>query len=518
MNSNPIQDNPQNESVIISFSSFLDCRGDNWRYEWKLHSDRKLRLNMQRLVESTPETSNDFWARYFLQILRGEREEINCGGKDNAQKHLSAYLQKVCKSVAIRLYGKHHHSLPLQEQYRLRDYFQMASLFANNPGELLRNFCLDLPSPIEAYAKERIQGKVNGEIRKQNQHINRLRYSDWGLMRNIAQPELEKALRSRLTPESVEHHIMVWQCFKEIYVSPTSQGSRRLNDPTIEVFKDIADCCNQRCYLLSYPAAAVKANTIEQMLKTCAQALRDGRKVLFVYPDPPKNGQDFSARDGWDLVSQDNSTEPLAKLAETEQWRCINSVLEEAFAQLPTYEQTLLRLDKQGLGLTGTQIGHIFGLEQFQVSRQLKYSRRKLLGAFVQWCHEHLKIQPANEEIKQLDSPLKSWLNKYCQAGLFGILEHVLLSANADDKEFLQQRYRLGFTNQEIALILQFSSSEVATKIAVIRQDIQEQFTTEVEVTLELKANALSHCQKKIATFVENWLPSYTFELREQRK
>ncbi|NEP62058.1 MAG: sigma-70 family RNA polymerase sigma factor [Symploca sp. SIO2G7] len=513
---NPLQDNHHNKPVIIRFSSFLDFRGDGYNKVWR--SDSQLRLNMQRLLESTSEKSKESWARYFLGVSRGEIEQINCGGKDQAQKHLSAYLQKVCESVAIRLYEKHYGSPTLWWQYGLRDYFQMANLFAHNPRELLKNFRLELPSSLQAYARERIQGKVEGEIRQQNQHLNRLRYSDWGLLRNVEQGELAKALRNRQILR-VEHHIMVWQCYREIYVSPASQSNRRLNDPTMALLQDIADCCNQRCDLLPYSVAAVDAHTSKQMLKTCAKVLRDWRIVRFDYPDAKM--PDFSTSDRWDLVSQNmlahDATDPLAELAQTQQWQWINSVLAAAFAQLPTDEQTLLMLDKQGLGLTGTQIGLIFGLKQFQVSRQLKYSRRKLLKALVEWCQEHLNIQPSNEEVKQLDSPLKSWLNQYCQACLFRILEQVVLGIAADGQEILRQRYRLGLTEKEIALNLQVKAASVATQITVARQQIQEQFTSTVEKQLELEADALSHCPQKIATFVENWLPSYTFVLKEPK-
>ena len=503
MNSNPMQD--QNGSIILKFSSFLEFPTDGFSRVWR--RDRKLQLNMQHLVEYALEDSQEFWARYFLRVLRREMESSNCG-EENAQKHLSAYLQKACEYVAVKLYYKHRRSPILLGQYGLRDYFQIASLSSNSPQKLLKNFHLNLPTSMTAYAQKRIEGEVKKVIRQENYHINRLKYSNWGLLRNVSRKELEKALQST-NQQIVEQYVLVWQCFKEIYVPTISQGSRSLDTPTKEVFKAIADCYNQRRYLLACPVSTIETNTVEQILETCAQALRNWRTIHFVYPDAPM--PDSSITNRWDLFAQDLSEqalrEPLVELAKTEQWQAINSVLEQAFTELPNYEQTLLRLDKQGLGLTGTQIGQIFALKQFQVSRQLKYSRRKLLKALAQWCHDYLNIQLGNEERKQLDDGLKSWLEKHCQAFLDNILEQVLLELTAEGKEILQQRYRLVLTEDVIAKKLGLTSAEVANQVTTVKQQIQEDFITELEAKLELNPNTLSHYPEVIATFIKNKLP-----------
>lgn len=501
----------ENLDIVFLFSRLiLGFRESGGRTIPIWRSDPKLQQNMQRLVELDRDATEEFWARYFLRVLREELEAESCGGQDYAKGHLFAYLQRLCYFVALKLNRKHSGVDFLRQLYTYQDYFQIANSFASDPAKLLKNFKFDLPYTVQAYAKPPLEGLIKQIIGKENKQINRLKYSHWGLLKNTKKGELEAALRGRVKQDQVEQYLLVWQCFMEIYASTTSHGSRSLAPPTDEEFQQMTRRYNQRRLGLYEPGEAVDECRVRQMLEVCTSAVRDWRTVSFSYPDANRDVFDPSSGDCWETIIPDipdyTSNELLARLEQEDAWNQINELLSQAFAQLSAYDQSLLRLWEPGLGLTQTEIALVLNLQQYQISRQLMRCKRSLLKAFAKACNESFNLHLSNNIIAQLDAPIEEWLEKHCKNFLTSILEAILPSINSEERRLLQLSYCQNFSYEEIQQELGIPVLNVSHKVANIKQFVLTTFTINLGAALEIYPNSLAPVDHKMDAFVEHWL------------
>ncbi len=501
----------ENSDIVSTFSKFiLNFRenGDRIIPIWQAYP--KLQQNMQHLLERDTDATEELWARYFLQVLREEVEANSCSSKDYAQGHLSAYLQTTCYSVALQLHHKHSRVDVFRRVYTYQDYFQKANVLASNPGEVLKKFNFEVPSKIQAYAQALLERAVIEQIRRENRHTSGLRFVGWGLLRNTRRRELQAALTGRISQDKVEQHVLTWQCFKEIYVPKTNNGSRRLAPPNNEEFQQIIQYYNQRRLELSEPGEVVAQASIVKMLEVCIAAVRDWRTVSFSYPDTNRDILGSSSDYGWETILQDSpdyrANKPLVKLEQQEAWHQINHILSQAFSQLSAGNQSLLRLWRASLGLTQTEIGLVFNLKQYQISRQYKRCQRSLLQDIAQGCSESLKITLSNEVIEQLDVPLQEWLEKHCQEFLTSILESIVPSINSGDRRLLQLYYCQNWSAEQISQELGIKTSSVEHKLTNLKNMFLNNFTINLATKLEIESNSLAAVADKIEAFVENWL------------
>ncbi|NEP08829.1 MAG: sigma-70 family RNA polymerase sigma factor [Symploca sp. SIO2C1] len=501
----------ENSDIVSTFSEFIlsfQENSDRIIPIWQAYP--KLQRNMQHLLELDTDATEELWARYFLKIFREGVEAKTCCRKDYAQGHLSAYLQTTCYSVALQLGHKHSRVDIFRRVYTYQDYFQKANVLASNPGELLKKFNFAVPSKIKAYAQALLERAVIEQIRRENRHTSGLRFVGWGLLRNTRRRELQAALIGRINQNRVEQHVLIWQCFKEIYVPKTNSGSRHLAPPNNEEFQQIVRCYNQRRLELSEPGETVDESQIAQILEVCTCAVRDWRTVSFSYPDTNRDILGSSTDYGWETIIQDSSdyraNEPLAKLEQQEAWQEINHILAKAFSQLSVDKQNLIRLSRAGLGLTQTEIALVLNLKQYQISRQYKRCQRSLLQYFTQGCSESLNINLSNEVIEQLDVPLQEWLQKHCQEFSTSILESIVPSINSGDRRLLQFYYCQNWSAEQIGRELGIKTSSVKNKLTNLKNMFLNHFTINLATKLEIESKSLAAIADKIAAFVENWL------------
>ncbi|NET58751.1 MAG: sigma-70 family RNA polymerase sigma factor [Symploca sp. SIO2E6] len=426
---------------------------------------------MQLLIESNEHTTEEFWARSFLKVLRGELDAEFYGGQDYAKRHLSAYCQVICYEVALTISQKFSYVTSLKQLYTYEDYFQIANLSASDPGKLFQKFIIDLPYTVKAYASKRLEGIVIELIRQDNKHINWLKYSSWGLLRNVRERELITALNGSINPKIVDQYILVWRCFNEIYVPSKSLGIRHLASPNNEEWQQIAQLYNQRRGESSQSGKLIKEEEVKQMLTACTLAVRYRRKVSFSYPDSSEYLR-------WEEIS-DTSSLPLARLEKQEACNQINAILSEAFAQLSNFEQKHIVL-QFGIKATQTEVAMLLNLKQFQVSRQWRHCKQRLLKAFVERCQERLNLALSNETIAQLDAPIKEWLKLHCQQFLSSLLEADFIYIHSEDKKIYQLHYCQGLSKDQIAQQLGLPIAEVTHRLRVIQQDLVTKFTNNI--------------------------------------
>jgi len=498
-------------TIVSLFSQFIRGfpeTGDRSTPGWQ--SEPKLRGNMQRLVELDPEATEEFWARYFLKVLRGELGVEECGGKGYAQGHLSAYLQLTCYHVALNLSRRYGSLDVFRQLYSFQDYFQKANLLASDPVELLRNFRLELFSSIRGYAWRRLRGLVSNQIRREHPPQNWVNYSDWGLLRNTCRTELRRALEGRIKQEGVKQHLLAWQCFRDIYTPKYNTGSPHLAPPNNEELQQIFQYYNQRRLALTEPGAAVDKIRIGQMLEVCISAVRNWRTVSFSYPDADPNALGLTSVPGWEEVNQEvyrhEPNQPLARLEQEDQNNQIDSILTAAFEQLSPHEKSLLRLWKYGLAAKQQEIGQVFNVPQYKISRQLRPYKRSLLKTFAQGCHESFDIELSNEVIAQLDAPLEEWLENHCQKFFYALLESIIPFISSEERRILQLCYCQNWSNEQIRAELGIPVEQVAPKLTKLKQVVLTTFTINLAANLAINPNALVPIAHRIDAFVETWL------------
>ncbi|NER47147.1 MAG: sigma-70 family RNA polymerase sigma factor [Symploca sp. SIO1A3] len=498
-------------NIVSLFSQFIRGfpeTGDRSTPGWQ--SEPKLRGNMQRLLESDPEATEEFWARYFLKVLRGELGVEECGGKGYAQGHLSAYLQLTCYHVALNLSRQYSSVDVFRQLYSYQDYFQKANLLASDPVELLRNFRLELFFSIRGYAWRRLKGLVSNQIRREHPPQNWGNYSDWGLLRNTCRTELQRALEGRINQEGVNQHLLAWQCFRYIYTPKYNTGSPHLTSPHDEELQQIVQYYNQRGLALPEPGVAVDKIRIEQMLKACISAVRDWRTVSFSYPDADTNTLGLASDSGWEKISQDiyryEPNQPLARLEQEDQNNQIDAILTAAFEQLSPHQQSLLRLWKYGLAANQQEIGQVFNVPQCNISRQLRPYKRSLLKAFAQGCRESFDIELSNEVIAQLDAPLEEWLENHCQKFFYSLLESIVPFISSEERRILQLCYCQNWSTEQIGAELEIPIEQVAPQVTKLKQVFLTNFTINLANNLGINPDALAPIAHRIDAFVETWL------------
>lgn len=480
-------------------------------------SEPKLQRNMQRLLEMHTDTTEEFWARYFLKALRGNAEADSCCSRKYAQGHLCAYLQRTCYYVALQLGSKHRRVDFLRRLYTDQDYFQIANSSASNPSQLLRNFKFNLPSKVKAYARQRLEGIVIGEIRRHNKQVHLEKYENWGLLRNAGVTELRKSLEGRINLDKVEQYVLAWQCFKEIYAPKTNTGSRQLVTPSDEEFQQIVQCYNQRRLKPSEPGEEIDESRVRRMLEVCISAVRDWRKVRFSYPDTNRDIFGSGSEYGWETILQDSPdyrvNDPLARLEQQEAWvekqeawHQINDILSQAFSQLSTHEQSLLRLWKPGLGLTQVEIGIVLNLKQYQVNRQCKRCQRSLFKNVAQGCSKSFNLELSNEVIAQLDVPLQEWLDKHCQEFLNSLLEPIVISIDSEERRLLKLYYCQNLDIELIGQEFAINSQKLAQRLENIKKIFLTNFTNNLAADMQIHSDSLAPVAHRIDAFVENWL------------
>ncbi|MBD2306481.1 hypothetical protein H6G17_13280 [Chroococcidiopsis sp. FACHB-1243] len=133
----------QREDIVQKFSTFFCFNSKNCCWQAEL----QLEHSMQYLVQSDPDAKAEFWARYFLKVLR----EISLTPTFHsphptphtqlrAEKHISAYLQEACLWAAQKTHKRLSY---LRHKYLLEDYFQIANLASCLPAKLLKTFNLE---------------------------------------------------------------------------------------------------------------------------------------------------------------------------------------------------------------------------------------------------------------------------------------------------------------------------------------------------------------------------------------
>lgn len=466
----------QREDIVQKFSTFYCFSNKSCCWQAELELER----SMQYLAQSDPDAKAEFWARYFLKVLR-EIASIP-HSQLRAEKHTSAYLQEACLWAARKT---HKRLAFLSHKYGLEDYFQIANIATSLPSKLLKTFDLEYSqSNIEGYAKMAILRFINDKIYCQDLEAKRKKFSDYGLLKDLSTKELKEALSLQgITDRQLDLHSLAWRCFDDIYQPDRSRSSRILEPPSQEYLQQIAAYYNKQRDRLNFPTATATAETIQTMLTTCIQAARDRRTMQF-FP-----------LDNYSHIS-DPISNPLDTAIQIEEQEQVKSLVVKLFTSMPIPGKILFTL-WQGLNLTQAEIAAIVQYKypemqkQYQVARQLGRYTANLLKDFLQeWNQLNPDIQiQGDRDLEFLKKSLIECLQSHCFQELNSILERT-------KKQLIDENKFSDFHQEE----MQFN--------------LINRFCQELSVNLRISKISLKIGESKIADFACEWLRSRQFVLR----
>ncbi|XGV98355.1 MAG: sigma-70 family RNA polymerase sigma factor [Leptolyngbya sp. BL-A-14] len=380
------------QGLVEIFSTFLQLESDR-SMGW-LTNQRLRRSMMACLQEASQNQADDVWARYWHRLWEQQSHPL-------AAAHLTAYLQETCYWVARKM------ALGFADRSAMADFFQVA--IARVPN-LLKHFNARYSQSFKGYAELVFKNSLKDWLRVQQQVEV---CTDWALLYRLSRKRLLAALQgAALNPSTIEQYILAWDCFREL-VGVDDSRMNALKCPDEQTWQAIAATYNAE-RLPNSPA--VSPAVLEQWLLKCAKTVREFLHPNVLSADAPKLGQ--SGGSILDTVSDDPKHAPLERLITQEeeltrqtQLVQLSAVLSHALAALTAEERHLLwTYYKQEW--TQTQIAKQFGLEQYQVSRQLGRIRRSLLKQLAQWSQEALHISPTPDVVDAMSLALEEWLSQ----------------------------------------------------------------------------------------------------------
>ncbi|MEH2227257.1 sigma-70 family RNA polymerase sigma factor [Nostoc sp.] len=513
------------EGIIQQFSSFLSLRNDhkNCNFVWQVDVD--LERDISSLTQLEPDAKEEYWARYFLKILREvspqellkicsqteNKQKLNVStssaekiskSSSRAEKHLSAYLQEACLWAARKSYQRFKF---IQHKYPLEEYFQIANSAIFPPAKLFKSFDFERSqSNIEGYAKTAVVRFISNTIYQKDLEGKREKFSNYGLLKDLTKKEMQEALTIKgINQNRINSYCLAWQCLDEIYQPNQRQGSRTLETPSAECFQAIASLYNERCNQLEFIEAPVSKDRIQEILEICIQAARDYRTKSFL---PLENYENLT----------DSRYTALDNLVQEEEWQQVSSLISNLFSTISETSQIMLIL-WLGLNLTQSEMAVVLKnkypelQKQYQVARQLARYNKILLKDFIK---ESQNIYPEiclndEKDIELIKESLDECLQSHCQKICKSALDKITQKWQIEGKTSVLE---LGLTDQEkIDKKLNVANLKVSLSRNEVNENLIEAFMYQLEIDMGLPKNSLVVVSNKLADFVDEWLKDNSF-------
>lgn len=502
------------EDIVEKFSTFLNFGNANLVTNAIWQTDPELERYMKHLVKSEPEGNKEFWARYFLTMLREvshsqskeaenkkyTRTQIQVNTSKSsvqsssiAERHLSAYLQEACLWASQKSYQRFKF---LRHKYPLEEYFQIANSAANPPAKLLKNFDFEhAQTNIEGYAKTALVRFVSNTIYRHDIEAKRDKFSDYGLLKDLTKKELREALNFQgINNKQIPLYCLVWQCLEEIYQPNESLVNRNVKPPNETQLAQITFRYNQRENQLNF-STKISVDKIQEMLLTCIKAARDYRTKRFL------------PLEEYDTIS-DLMLTPWDTLLQEEALQQVQSIIWQLFSNMPEAGQIIFKL-LLGLNLTQIEIAAILKSKypelqkQYQVARHLaKYNKNLLQDLTNEWH----KINPEiclndDKDIEKIKDAMSECLQSLCQKMLYSTLDKI-------EKEWNYSK-KLSTVLNEINMLKQplvVTFSEESNTLKNIKRNLVIFLKQQLEISMNLTTNSLDIVEFKIDVLVEQWI------------
>ncbi|MEA5512680.1 sigma-70 family RNA polymerase sigma factor [Nodularia sp. UHCC 0506] len=381
------------QSIIEVFTTFVQFDGDRFGY-WA--TDSRLRRSIQSCLQKTPKEINEhFWVLYWYKFLQFPETEFL------AKQHLTAYLQEACYWTSQKTVANF-----VSTQYKLSDCFQIAIAQVD---KVLQGYNPDHSSTLKNYANIVFASSIRETLR-QLREVDIC--TDWGLLRKTSQKRVFESLQNAgLSVETINAYILVWQCFKTLYVPTKAGNSRQLSRPDDQIWQAIATEYN------SQSNQKINAQTLEKWLLNVAKAVRK-----YLYPTPESlnisKGGDGSGElvDNLPGTYRESLIHEIVAQEEAQtrisQQVAINQVLADAIARMEPQVQQILQL-YYSQQLNQDAIAKQLEIKQYTVSRRLTKTKEILLRSLANWSQDILHISVTTDLLTSMTAVIEEWLHNY---------------------------------------------------------------------------------------------------------
>lgn len=397
-------------NLVMQFSSFLCLKEESsslityWKITPELEQNMRQLLDRQQIIAE----NDDLIAQQFLECLRENQDNLKT-------KHLVAYLQESCFFATKKVYQRFKIYGNL---FTWQDFFQWANLFLASPTQLLAKYNRNRNYKLITYARSKIEAQL---IDQTYQYMGWERASDWGLLKQLKTGTRKKCLEmiGGLKGSDLDKYLLVWECFNLIYSPKTVKKNQTLPPPSENHFMKVSEEYNFICQKQNLNLPSLSKEECTKIIHNCVEFARN-------YCNP----QTLNSSEYINNLTDEFNSSIQEKELKKEEHNQVNTVLNRGFSELDMEEKLLFYLWK-GLQLTQTEIAEIMSLnyeefinEQYQVTRKINLTRRKLLEKLIEEILIDSQVELNQEKFKELKNPLDYWLTEYCQ----NILEEKIMS------------------------------------------------------------------------------------------
>ncbi len=489
---------PKRENNIDKFSMYLMLNTQNgrltlqWKYQPYLKRNMELYQQMNHVFSKlcSQRDKGTGLALFWRNVLLNEAQPTSYWEPKNkghlAWEHLASYFEEKCYWAAKQICQGQDETSSWEE------YFYLAKVMIYNSvklREILLKYDFNKAN-IETYVLEILEKNIKAEA-----EINR--FSRWRLLCKKSDVELKEALQimGHSQPQ-IFQLLFARKYFKQVYLfNKIKNSNRKIGkkwlDPEQEDFEKAAQCYNAEKMLPSAPhevsanSSYVTSEQIQASMELCIFALQNYPKS--VLPQFSIDALQTIGREAKSEVKEDISELEVqdvlvAELLEDEQQdltKATNSaLLRQLESMKPDYQKLLLLY--YGFGLSQQQLAANLGLNQSSVSRYLTKSTIKLLET----------VAGISQPQQWVEQYVTGWLKKkYIAPTHSDLIQSALVLAikklATQEREILQFYYGQQMDEAKIAEQLDISYSEVKTRLAGTRYQLQENLMKQINIWIK---------------------------------
>jgi RNA polymerase sigma factor (sigma-70 family) len=385
------------QDIVEIFSTFVKFEATQYS-QWV--TDGSLDRNMRRTVSQAPlRQESQQWAIHWYKEWQSQQKSL-------ARSHLYAYLQEPCYKAALKINERFTVS-----KYSIPEYFQLAVMCTD---KVLQGFNPDRSSNFEVYALIKFQNLIKDGLVKEGLPDACIR-GDWSLLQNCSEKLLRKSLQQAGTDlNSIENYILVWQCFKTIYIPSQPKGNNHLNAPDAANWQAIAELYHQTYQ----PQTTCNPDTANKWMCNCIKAVRDYMAPAVSSLNTPISEEGNTLEEN--LQSQ--APTPFEQILDNEQTELrrrltsqINDILTQGITNLDAELQNILAM-YYGEGLTQTEIAKKLEMSQASISRRLaKINKFKTqsLCSIAEWSQKTLNNSITPDVLENVSALIDEWLEHH---------------------------------------------------------------------------------------------------------
>lgn len=479
----------------------------NFHYLLKTNGEKKSTFSDHQDLDNSEiyeeaKNQSEFYAKIFLKNI------LNHQSKQREKQHLSAYLEETC----FYLTNRELRSNISWGNLSILDIFNTARSMAAMPEKTLKNYDF-ATSQIDTFAKRCIRDATKESLLL---HSNINKYSDWGMLRHVSKKKFTEALRANYSDENlIEHTLIAIDSYKILYQQKSAGKSLSEPSPTeLTAMEKMYEQVWQQRKLTSLTNMTLNKSTLLRLLHIAVESLRKYFQEKVV-PLPNENNLAIESQkieqdeiDSLEMISLNHETELFAdKLTLSDLCQDVQLLLATEFLQLPVDMQNMYKL-YYGLNFSQTDLGLIFNLRQYQISRLLNRHQQPLLKSLAKWSQTAQKICLNSQQINDLKSPLQDWLTIYCQKYFIQMLEVCLLENSSKHLDLLKYHCGQLLKPVDTAEKSGITEKEVKENFKQIQVILQEKLEVYIRQDLQINLDNITEksLTKYLTAFIENSL------------